>query len=241
VRDTHSLYLEMFAELGPLGLGLLLVALGAPVVAALQGRKRALVPAALAAYVAFLAHAGIDWDWEMPAVTVTGLLCAVAILVSARGPGADRIPPPARGALFAGTAVLAAFSFAGFMGSHALVASKDADKDDQPAKAEAEARKATRWLPWSTEPWQAVAEAHFDRDDFPRARAALLEALERDRGDWAIWYDLGAASTGRERERAFREAARLNPYSRNVGVLRTLGVLPQLPSTTESGSSGGRR
>jgi hypothetical protein len=36
--------------------------------------------AAAGAYVAFLFHAGVDWDWEMPAVTVAGLACGVALM-----------------------------------------------------------------------------------------------------------------------------------------------------------------
>jgi hypothetical protein len=37
-----------------------------------------------AAYLAFLVHAGIDWDWE-PAVTLAALGCAAALLVVQRG------------------------------------------------------------------------------------------------------------------------------------------------------------
>jgi hypothetical protein len=47
---------------------------------------------ATGAYVAFLFHIGVDWDWEMPAVTVAGLACGTA-LVTGHGrslPVADR-------------------------------------------------------------------------------------------------------------------------------------------------------
>ena len=77
VRDAHSLYLETLADLGLVGLALLVLALAPPLVAASRGAG-----AAAGAYVAFLLHAGADWDWEMPAVTVTGLLCGVALLHS---------------------------------------------------------------------------------------------------------------------------------------------------------------
>ena len=76
VRDAHSLYLETLAELGLVGLGLLVLAL----VPALVGASRGASPAAAAAYVAFLVHAGLDWDWEMPAVTAAGLLCGAVLL-----------------------------------------------------------------------------------------------------------------------------------------------------------------
>lgn len=79
VRDAHSLYLETLAELGLVGLALLALALAPPLVAAFRGATSA---AAAGGYVAFLLHAGIDWDWEFPAVTVPGLLCGAALLAS---------------------------------------------------------------------------------------------------------------------------------------------------------------
>jgi hypothetical protein len=39
---------------------------------------------AASAYTAYLVHAGLDWDWEMPAVTLAGLLCAVGLLAAGR-------------------------------------------------------------------------------------------------------------------------------------------------------------
>ena len=54
------------------------------VVASATGR------AALAAYVALLAHAALDWDWELPVVTLCTLLLAVVLL------GLGRETAPAR-------------------------------------------------------------------------------------------------------------------------------------------------
>ena len=83
-RDAHNLYLESLAELGPVGLALLLAALATPLVAALRARRHPFVPGAAAAYVAYLVHAALDWDWELPAVTLTALVCGAALLVAAR-------------------------------------------------------------------------------------------------------------------------------------------------------------
>ena len=82
-RDAHSLYIETLAELGPFGLALLLIALGAPLAALPRARSPA-VPAAAGAYVAYLVHAAVDWDWEMPAVTLAALLCGAAVLAASR-------------------------------------------------------------------------------------------------------------------------------------------------------------
>jgi O-Antigen ligase len=82
VRDAHSLYLETASELGVVGLVMLLLFLGGVVAAG--ARLYRLDPRAAAGPAAGLAawafHAGLDWDWEMPAVTLTALLLAAALV-----------------------------------------------------------------------------------------------------------------------------------------------------------------
>ena len=110
--DAHSLYLEMLAELGPVGLALLLAALLLPLRVVFAGRRTAYVPAASAAYVAFLVHAGLDWDWELPAVVVAALSSAAA-LVSATLTEHRRLNGLARGAVLAAALALGALAIAG--------------------------------------------------------------------------------------------------------------------------------
>ena len=118
--DTHSLYLEVLAELGPVGLVLLLATLLYPLRAAITGRHEPYVPAAAAAYVAFLLHAGLDWDWEMPVVVVAALSCAAAVVSS--GIGRERpLGGPARVAVLVAALVLGGFAIAGAR-SHAVPA-----------------------------------------------------------------------------------------------------------------------
>ena len=75
-RNAHSLYLETLDELGVVGLVLLLATLAVPAVAGVMC-GRAAAPA-VAGYTVFLLHAGIDWDWTMPAVTVAALALAAS-------------------------------------------------------------------------------------------------------------------------------------------------------------------
>jgi O-antigen ligase len=108
VQDAHSLYVEMLAELGPLGLALLLFALVMPLLA-LRGRQHnLLVSTAAGAYVTFLLHAAVDWDWEMPVITVTGLMSGAAILVATRHERRLVLGLPVRGALLTAAAAVAA-------------------------------------------------------------------------------------------------------------------------------------
>jgi O-antigen ligase len=85
-RLAHSLYLQTLAELGPLGLALLVAALVLPL-AFVRGRQTPLVAAVAGAYLAFLLHAAIDWDWTVTALTTTAIFCGGATLVGSRLPG----------------------------------------------------------------------------------------------------------------------------------------------------------
>jgi hypothetical protein len=51
-------------------------------------RGRTLVTGWIAAGAVFVVHAGVDWDWEMPAVSLIFLALAGAALAAAERPAA---------------------------------------------------------------------------------------------------------------------------------------------------------
>ena len=65
-----------------------LVVVAAPLATAIRGRGDPIVAAGGAAFVVFAAHAGLDWDWEMPVVTLVALACAGVVLADRTGIGA---------------------------------------------------------------------------------------------------------------------------------------------------------
>ena len=223
VRDGHNLYLETLGELGPFGLALLILALGVPLVAALRARREPLAVGVFGAYVAYLVHAGVDWDWELPAVTVAALACGAALL-ALRGArdGEVRFGLRARVVVGAMTAVVAGAAFVGLIGSSALSASEGAATAATPDwnEAEDEARKAKRWAPWSSEPWQRLGEAQLGRGDNAAARESFRKAIDKEPVDWLLWFRLAEASAGADRSDALAEAERLNPLSPEVADLR---------------------
>jgi hypothetical protein len=81
--DAHSLYLETLAELGPIGLGLVAAFLVYPLARASAKRRLPGVAPAAGAFTAFLVHAGLDWDWELPVVVLAGLSCAAVVAFAA--------------------------------------------------------------------------------------------------------------------------------------------------------------
>ena len=72
-------YMQSLAELGLVGFTLTLAAVSLPLAG--LSRRDPLVATAAAGYVAFVCHAGLDWDWQVPAVTLAGLVCGTALLV----------------------------------------------------------------------------------------------------------------------------------------------------------------
>jgi O-antigen ligase len=80
-QDAHSLPLQTLAELGLVGLALLLT-FAAGVVLAARRALRVSPGAAgpIAALVVYVAHAPLDWDWEMPAVTLVAVVLMGTLL-----------------------------------------------------------------------------------------------------------------------------------------------------------------
>jgi O-antigen ligase len=85
---AHSLYLETGAELGAVGLALLLAMLALPL--SEIGSRDPIRLGAACGFLAFVLHAGVDWDWDMPVVTAAALYLASVLVGGSR---ADRAPP----------------------------------------------------------------------------------------------------------------------------------------------------
>ncbi len=214
VRDAHGLYIETLAELGPIGLALLVALLAVPLIAVRAARRHPLVPGALGAYVAYLVHAGVDWDWELPAVTLAAFLCGASILIARRRfvrPGLLSLPFRwiAVGAIVAATT----FASVGLVGNAALSRSESAREAGDWGRAAADARRARSWMPWSPQPWVALGRAQLGAQLLRDAQNSFRKAISMDAGDWQIWYDLASATAGQAQRRALEHATALFPRS----------------------------
>ncbi|MEA2307547.1 MAG: hypothetical protein QOH43_4827 [Solirubrobacteraceae bacterium] len=85
LHDAHSIELETLAELGLVGAAFLAALLGSVALAARRVNRadRALAAGPIAALVTWLVHASLDWDWEMPAVTLVAVVLAGMLVARA--------------------------------------------------------------------------------------------------------------------------------------------------------------
>ena len=212
VRDAHSIEIEGLSELGVIGGILVVLVLGVPLVWGFRARRRALVPVALGAYSGFAAHALVDWDWEMPAVTLAALFIATGIALAAQGDsGTVALSRPLRLGTAAAGLAAGLIALAGFVGSSALEEAQRALARGDAVRASRFAGKAERWQPWSVEPLLIEGRTALTLSRYDEARSAFSRAVERDPNDYRAWLALAVVSQGDERALAVLRARELNP------------------------------
>jgi hypothetical protein len=225
IRNAHSLYLETLAESGVVGFvliaGFLVVLLGAGIVRALdatiRSRRRAVVAAATASLLAFLAAAAYDWVWQLPAVALVALLLGAGILASRRALPTGRRSWTVR-ALVATAGICAMIAISVPFGEAVAIRSSQADvQAGRLGAALGDAATAQSLEPYAATPRLERALILERAADLPDARTAIAQATARAPTDWRIWLVRARidAESGRERAAAsdYRHAHALNPLS----------------------------
>lgn len=97
--DAHSLEIQTLAELGIVGI-LLLAALAGGIAQACRRAMQsapAIAAGPVAAIVVYAVHSPLDWDWQMPAVTLVAIVLAGAMLGLSGGSVSEPAGAGARG------------------------------------------------------------------------------------------------------------------------------------------------
>ena len=228
LSTPHSLVFSVVAELGAVGVVLLLLFLGAVGVAVARAWRRAeaarrwFASALLAAAAVGLGQATVDWIWLVPGVVGTCFLLAglgVAALRPAHPEPGRRLAVGARVAAGGVLALLAVLIVTLYLGDVAIRQAR-ATPAAEPTKRLDDAEQAEKLLPWSVVPLYLKAGAHEDLGDRPAARADLREALDMEPNSFVTYALLGdlEVRAGRERRARvlYRRALSLNP--RDVGL-----------------------
>jgi hypothetical protein len=217
VTEGHSIYLETLGELGLVGAGLIIASL-VMLVAPFAVRcfdPRPLSGVGLALGVAWLFHAGIDWDWELPVLTVGFFAfggCALAAM-PARWPGPVRLHPAARVALVALCLVIAITPITIVISQARLDRSVLALERGDCAEATREATAARSALSVRYEPYEILAYCASRSGDASGSIALMDSAIDRDPDDWHLYYGLALmrAAAGQDPRAAASRALQLNP------------------------------
>ena len=246
VRDSHSQWFDMIAELGVLGVALVLAVLGSILWFAIAARRRvggdeaALAACLLAAIVAFLLSTSIDWVWEIPAIA--GTFFVIAGLAVAGGHQTVRRSPVTRRwtarlgagaaiALFAWVAICA--QALPLLSTWQLRASQDAARHEDWQSAIQHADSARSLQPWAAGPQIQLALSQRAANDNKGALANAQSAVRNEPTNWRAWLvlanienDLGLRA---EYGRHLRVARSLNPRSRywqSIGFVLPADQLP---------------
>jgi hypothetical protein len=242
VQQPHSVPLQFLAETGIVGAVLGLGALALLLFAGLRAVRRPAAAGAparsfavglLAAAVAYAVHELYDWDWDIPALTIPALVC----LGTLGGSLADhRTRAGSDGGAGLRTRVfglaLTALGVSAFAVSVALprLASSDAEQalisasSARPSALQpalARALLSSRLDPLSDAGLRAASTISVHQGDLTRARAYLLEAVDRTPTDGQAWQELAfedfALRDDADALAASRRAVALDPH----GVLAT--------------------
>lgn len=211
VRDGHSLYAETFAELGVVGLALLLAAVLLSFASAYRARRSRLVAGGVGAFAAWATACTLDWHWEVVGVTMTALLAGGACLIAADRGRTRPLSPWARIALASVGIALSLAATVSLVGNQALFAAREAVQREEWSDARRHAERARSLLPWSFEPEVALGDAYAGLGDREAALRAYRDAVATDEREWVAWLRLAQVADGRERAQAYATVRRLNP------------------------------
>jgi UDP-GlcNAc:undecaprenyl-phosphate GlcNAc-1-phosphate transferase len=218
IRQPHSLVLLSLSELGLPGLALVLLLFGGVAWSAARGRRaasasrdeRLLFVAALGMFTAWGLHTQVDWIHLLPGIT-GGALIAAAVLLR-RDPVDQPAPrrllrPVPRGLVAAAVALPVAVAGVSLsrqvLAQHYRAEAQDELTQKRATAALADADRALRLDSRDIETYYVKAAAFARLGDAESARRTLLNALEREPGDFLTYALLGDLSV---RERNFPAA-----------------------------------
>jgi hypothetical protein len=218
VVDGHSLYYETRAELGWVGIGLLLIVFAVPIVVAvgrLWGPGRHSHAAFLAAGMALLLHAMVDWDWEMPALFVWFFGAAGAIIAAPAEAAGNAREPRRLTRVVAGLAILliAVTPLSVTLSQSRLNRATDALRAGDCREGTNAALGSIDALNAQAAAFEILGWCDARAGQHELAVAAMRNAQRRDPNDWHYAYGLAVtqALAGQDPRPAAAQARRLNP------------------------------
>jgi O-antigen ligase len=217
VADAHSLYLQSLAELGLIGLALIVIVVAgmlAGLASRIRGPDRAVYAALFALTLAWAVHQAFDWDWQMPAVTLGVFLLAGLALARASDGRAGMSGLPASRTLVAlGWLVLAVAPLLVSTSYARLQRSGQALKQGNCVSAKHDALSSLSLSAERPQAYEIVGVCDLQQGFAQAAVPAMAEAVTLERENWeaSFWLAVARAAAGIDPHSAIRRARALDP------------------------------
>jgi O-antigen ligase len=229
VVDAHSLYLQSLAELGIVGFVLILIVvfgiLGG-LASRIRGPDRAIYAALLATSLAWAVHQAVDWDWQMPAVTLGVFILAGLALarpndgkVGLSGLPASRVLVALAWLVLALCPLLVSTSYARLQRSAAEL------KRGECGSARNEAIASLSISAKRPQAYVVIGLCDLEQGFAQGAVPAMSQATSLEPQSWEEWYWLAVAraAAGVDPHAQIRRALALNPREHGLdNALRKL-------------------
>jgi len=230
VTDAHSLYLQSLAELGVVGFVLIVVvvlAILGGLGSRIRGPDRPLYAALFATALAWAIHQALDWDWQMPAVTLGLFILAGMALARPRDGRPGRSGLPANRSLVAfGWLVLAvAPLFAGI--SYARLQRSGGNlRRGNCVSAKREALSSLSLSAKRPQSYVIIGVCDLEQGFAQAAVPAMAKAVSLEPDSWEehYWLAVAQAGAGIDPGPAIRRALVLNRFEPGLkGTVQLLG------------------
>jgi O-Antigen ligase len=234
VLNAHSLYIEEFAELGIIGGGLI-IAIVVSILVALawraRGTERQIWAPLLVGGVMWAVHAGVDWDWQMPAVTAWFFAAGALALSAPLDRPRREAHPRARFAVAFGCLLLTITPAVIWRSQTQIVKAVSAFERGDCITAEDAALASNAALSSRSDPFEVISYCEAGAGRFPLALSAIKAAESRDPQNWELRYSDSLISA----------LAGLNPLSAARAALARYPTSPLTVAAMHAFSVGGRR
>jgi O-antigen ligase len=256
VQQPHNVELQWLSETGIVGFALALGGIALLFVAAatrLRGleQNRELAVALLAAASGWLIHGVVDWDWDIPAVTLPPLIF-LGVLAARPGPRRAAAEPfvdpePSGGGVRAVALGGIALLLCGALASAALPAisqsrTEAAETASNADTAVRDADVAARLNPVAVRPLLVASSIEVRRGRLAEARKRLLEAAGRQPENPEVWFRIAQLSQQLADRDGYQTAiarfAQLDPLNPVTGALERQALAIQAPANASATATG---
>lgn len=191
VLNAHSLYIEELGELGIIGGGLVIMIVASILFALARrarGAERQIWAPLFVGSVMWAVHAGVDWDWQMPAITAWVFAAGGLALALPVDRASLETQPAARFAIVLGCLLLTITPVEIWRSQTQIIKAVNEFEQGHCLLAEDAALASNAALSSRPEPFELISYCEAGVQRYPLALSAINAAEIRDPQNWELRY-----------------------------------------------------